>query len=78
MTDKEAQEGRDVIDENELAKIGYKQELKRDLSLLQVCEMYLLYTSSSSLPNPELWVRGVPRSELLSMKQRSQGIIQYH
>jgi hypothetical protein len=36
MADKEAQDGRDMIDENELAKIGYKQELKRDLSLLQV------------------------------------------
>ena len=49
MTDKEAQEGPDMIDEDELAKIGYKQELKRDLSLLQVCEMSLYYTLDSHL-----------------------------
>ena len=43
MADKEAQEDPGMTDENELAKIGYKQELKRDLSLLQVCEVSLLH-----------------------------------
>jgi hypothetical protein len=27
----------ETADEAELAKLGYKQELKRDLTLLQVC-----------------------------------------
>ena len=43
MADKEAQEDAGMTDENELAKIGYKQELKRDLSLLQVREVSLLH-----------------------------------
>lgn len=28
----------ETADEAELAKLGYKQELKRDLTLLQVCD----------------------------------------
>jgi len=37
--DNEAQHDTTILqdDEAELARMGYKQELKRDLSLLQVC-----------------------------------------
>ena len=78
MADKEAQADEDMIDENELAKIGYKQELKRDLSLVQVCDIYLLHASFSSLSHSELWVWNVFISRFLTLRQHSQSIVQYH
>lgn len=50
MAEKEAQHEIETADDRELARIGYKQELKRDLTLLQVscnCARHPLFIASS-------------------------------
>lgn len=42
-------------DEAQLAAIGYKQELRRDLTLLQVCFIWF-YDLSNDIIVVELWV----------------------
>ena len=71
MSDKEVQEVPNMIDENEPCEDQTQERTQErsDMSLIQVCEIYLLHTGSLSLPNLELWVRKTPLSEYLSLRQ---------